>query len=82
MRILFTGGGTGGHFYPIIAIAQEIKNIATKERLVQPELYYMSNSPYNERVLFENNIKFISINAGKLRRDFSPINLLKNFFLT
>ena len=27
MKILFTGGGTGGHFYPIIAIAEELNKI-------------------------------------------------------
>jgi len=79
MRILFTGGGSGGHFYPIIAIAQEIKNLATKERLVQPELYLMSDDPYNERILFENNIKFVPVTAGKIRRDLSPLSLIKNF---
>jgi len=79
MRILFTGGGTGGHFYPIIAVAQEIRNIATQEKLVQPELFFMSDDPYNERVLFENDIKFIPVLAGKLRRDLSPISLIKNF---
>jgi len=33
MKILFTGGGTGGHVYPLIAIYREIKrmfNMATK----------------------------------------------------
>jgi UDP-N-acetylglucosamine--N-acetylmuramyl-(pentapeptide) pyrophosphoryl-undecaprenol N-acetylglucosamine transferase len=80
MKILFTGGGSGGHFYPIIAIAQEVRNYATKEKLVQPELYFMSDAPYNERVLFENDIKFIKVSAGKLRRDLSPLSIVKNFF--
>jgi UDP-N-acetylglucosamine--N-acetylmuramyl-(pentapeptide) pyrophosphoryl-undecaprenol N-acetylglucosamine transferase len=79
MKILFTGGGSGGHFYPIIAIAQEIRRLATEEKLVQPNLYYMSDGPYNERVLFENEIKFIKVSAGKLRRDSSPVSLIKNF---
>ncbi|HEC32658.1 MAG TPA: hypothetical protein ENI63_00165, partial [Candidatus Kaiserbacteria bacterium] len=25
MKIVFTGSGSGGHFYPLIAVAQEIK---------------------------------------------------------
>ncbi|HRZ30203.1 MAG TPA: UDP-N-acetylglucosamine--N-acetylmuramyl-(pentapeptide) pyrophosphoryl-undecaprenol N-acetylglucosamine transferase [Candidatus Paceibacterota bacterium] len=79
MKILFTGGGSGGHFYPIIAIAQEIRRLATEEKLVQPSLYFMSDGPYNERVLFENEIKFIKVNAGKLRRDYSSASLIKNF---
>ncbi len=80
MKILFTGGGSGGHFYPIIAIAQEIRRLATEEKLVQPSLYFMSDGPYNERTLFENDIKFIKVMAGKLRRDSSPLSWLKNFF--
>lgn len=79
MKILFTGGGSGGHFYPIIAIAQELRTYATKERLVQPEIYFMADAPYNERVLFENDIKFIKVSAGKLRRDSSPLSLIRNF---
>ncbi len=26
MRVIMTGGGTGGHIYPAIAIADEIRN--------------------------------------------------------
>lgn len=28
MKIVFTGGGSGGHFYPIIAIAESIQKIS------------------------------------------------------
>ncbi len=80
MKILFTGGGTGGHFYPIIAIAQEIRRLATVEKLVEPELFFMSDEPYNQQVLFENKIKFIQASAGKLRRDNSLLSIFKNFF--
>ncbi len=80
MKILFTGGGSGGHFYPIIAIAQKIRLLSTAEKLVEPELLFMSNEPYNQQILFENNIKFVPISAGKLRRDKSPLNFLRNFF--
>ncbi len=79
MKILFTGGGTGGHFYPIIAIAEEVKRLATAEKLVEPELLFMSDAPYNSQALFENNIKFVPVSAGKLRRDKSPLSFLKNF---
>lgn len=75
MKILFTGGGSGGHFYPIIAIAQAINDIQEKEKLVGVELFFMSNDPYNERTLFENGISYKQVSAGKMRRYFS----LKNF---
>lgn len=79
MKILFTGGGTGGHFYPIIAIAQEIKDIIFEKKLIKIRMYFSSNNPYNKKVLDENNIKFIYIPAGKWRRYFSMKNYLDIF---
>jgi len=34
MKIVFTGGGSGGHFYPIIAIAEAIRELEQKERIL------------------------------------------------
>ena len=79
MKILLTGGGTGGHFYPIIAIAAELNEIAKENRLVRPDFFYMSTDPYNEGLLFENNITFVEISSGKIRRHLSPINIFLNF---
>lgn len=80
MKILLTGGGTGGHFYPIIAIAEELNKISRENRLIRPELFYMSTEPYNEGLLFENNIVFEKVPTGKIRRKFSLGNLILNFF--
>ena len=79
MKILLTGGGTGGHFYPIIAIATELNNIAKENRLVRPELFLMSTEPYNQGLLFENNITFIGVTSGKIRRKISLVNIFLNF---
>lgn len=76
MKILFTGGGSGGHFYPIIAIAEKLNKILEREKIANAELYYMSTEPYNERLLYDNKIKFIKITAGKRRAYFS----IQNFF--
>lgn len=79
MKILFTGGGTGGHFYPIIAVAQEIKRLVDEEKLVPPQLYFMAPEPYNRRLLFEEGIEFIAMPSGKLRRYFSLLNFFDLF---
>ena len=76
MKILLTGGGTGGHFYPLIAIAEKLTEIADKEKIIDLKLYYMSDSPYDKRMLFENNIIYVQIPAGKMRVYFS----IRNFF--
>ena len=80
MKILLTGGGTGGHFYPIIAIAQELNELSKENRILRPELFYMSTEDYNEGLLYENGIIFKKVSTGKIRRNFSPQNIIKNFF--
>lgn len=79
MKILFTGGGTGGHFYPIIAIAEGLHKRVRERRILAPELYFMAPKAYNPRSLFENDIKFIACPAGKIRRYFSLLNFLDLF---
>ena len=76
MRILLTGGGSGGHFYPIISVAEELNSLAKEKRLLNLELFYMAPSPYNKGILFENNIIYKKNTAGKVRRYFS----INNFF--
>lgn len=76
MKIVFTGGGTGGHFYPIIAVAEKLNKMLEREKIAQVELYYMSTEPYNERLLFDNKITFKKVTAGKRRTYFS----VQNFF--
>ncbi len=79
MKILLTGGGSGGHFYPLIAVAEEINKIAKADNLVSAELYFMSDSQYDAEALIENDIKFIPISAGKIRRYASVLNFLDIF---
>lgn len=83
MKILLTGGGTGGHFYPLIAVAEEINKLVKEEKLLPVELYYMSDSPHDAGMLLANNIQFVKISAGKMRKYFSILNffdLFKTFF--
>ena len=79
MKILFTGGGTGGHFYPIIGVAQAIDKVTKEQHLLPPDLYYMAPNPYDPRALFDNNIIYRPIAAGKIRRYFSILNFFDLF---
>lgn len=79
MKIVFTGGGSGGHFYPIIAIAEAVRDLVREERLIDPELYYLAPMPFDEQALFENGIGYIKIRAGKVRRYWSIRNVTDTF---
>lgn len=79
MKILFTGGGSGGHFYPIIAVAEKLNKMLEHEKIADVKFYYMSTDPYNERLLYDNKITFKEITAGKMRAYFSVQNFLDLF---
>lgn len=79
MRIAFTGGGTGGHFYPHIAVAQSIEDLCLKKNLIEPELYYLGPQPFDKLALAEHDIVHVSTPAGKLRRYPSILNVFSVF---
>src|SRR3989344_430694 len=79
MKILFTGGGSGGHFYPIIAVAEQIEKIAIERKYLSPNLYFMSTDPFDERMLFDHHIEFLKVSAGKMRLDAPIKNILDSF---
>lgn len=79
MKIIFTGGGTGGHFYPIIAIVESIQKLTKEKKLLMPEMYFFAPTPYNQGLLFDHKIKYKKVSAGKIRRYFSILNFFDLF---
>ncbi|MEK7116583.1 MAG: UDP-N-acetylglucosamine--N-acetylmuramyl-(pentapeptide) pyrophosphoryl-undecaprenol N-acetylglucosamine transferase, partial [Patescibacteria group bacterium] len=79
MKIIFTGGGSGGHFYPIIAITESIQKIAKEKKLITPEMYFFAPTPYNQGLLYDHNIQYKKITTGKMRRYFSLLNFIDLF---
>jgi len=79
MKIVLTGGGTGGHFYPLIAIAEELQTVAEQEHIPELSIFYFAPTPYDEKLLFKHRINFRSIPAGKVRIYFSPKNISDMF---
>ncbi len=78
MRIVFVGGGSGGHFYPLIAIAEAIREKDQATGL-SSELYYMGPNAFNAEVLKSHDIKFVYIPAGKSRVYRSILNFFDYF---
>lgn len=66
MNVVFAGSG-GGHFYPLIAIAEELSALLEEEKVANVRLFFVSDAPYDERMLFEHHITFQKLPTGKLR---------------
>lgn len=84
LRIAFAGGGTGGHIYPGLAVADEFRAICKKNGKTA-RVYWIGNSRGMDKNIVEKNVDsdgersadfFYGIPSGKLRRYFS----IQNFF--
>ena len=71
-RILLTGGGTGGHIYPLLAVADEIK------RMTQGgvELLYLGIKHILNEEFVRRDIRVHRITSSKLRRYFALANFI------
>lgn len=75
---MFTGGGTAGHVYPLIAIIREIK-----KQYSQNDLHFFYVGPKDDfaaALLTKEGVYIKTIFAGKLRRYFSFQNFVDIFF--
>lgn len=75
IRIVLTGGGTGGHIFPLVSVAKKIRE---KERDVEL-LYIGSDNFLEKKVMSENGIPTKYVMSGKMRRYFSGSNFLDFF---
>ncbi|UMX47433.1 MAG: undecaprenyldiphospho-muramoylpentapeptide beta-N-acetylglucosaminyltransferase [Candidatus Nealsonbacteria bacterium DGGOD1a] len=75
MKIIFTGGGTGGHIYPIVAIVREIK----KKYGTDIQLSYIGpKDNFCNVVLARERVKVRHILSGKIRRYMDPLSIIQN----
>jgi len=66
-RIVLTGGGTGGHVYPALSVAEQLKEDPDVEAI----LYIGARDHLEERLAAERNIEFIGLSVGGMPRKLS-----------
>ena len=77
MKIVFTGGGTAGHIFPIIAIAREIKRNNPNGNF---QFFYIGpEDKFAKNLFYREGIEVKTIFAGKIRRYFSFQNIIDIF---
>lgn len=80
MRILITGGGSGGHIFPLIAVADALR-ARTKALSTQLDIRYFGD-PGDYRYFLEGKaIRISHIASSKWRRYFSIKNIFEPFKL-
>jgi len=78
MKILFTGGGTAGHIFPIIAVVREIRKNNPDGDF---QFFYIGPKDEFAKGLFsKEGIEVKTILAGKIRRYFSLQNIIDLIF--
>jgi len=75
LKVCLTGGATGGHLYPLVFVARELKKLANQNGL-KLDLCYLGVKPIDPEILKEEGIKIYSLPQIKLRRYFDFQNLI------
>lgn len=80
MRVVLTGGGTGGHLYPLVAVSQEIRKIAEEKKIISLDFLYVGAGVSDKSVFDAERISYKIISAGKWRRYASGMNIIDMLF--
>ncbi|MDP3731321.1 MAG: undecaprenyldiphospho-muramoylpentapeptide beta-N-acetylglucosaminyltransferase [bacterium] len=74
-RIILVGGGSGGHVFPLMAVAESLQKLAIQQGL-DLKLTLLGEGKFFEEAAKQSGLKYKKIMAGKIRRYFSLANLL------
>lgn len=77
-RIVLTGGLSGGHTFPLIAVSRALRELSKGESDIE-FLYIGSHGPFEEVAMQQEGIRMKFIWTAKWRRYFSLLNILDFF---
>jgi UDP-N-acetylglucosamine--N-acetylmuramyl-(pentapeptide) pyrophosphoryl-undecaprenol N-acetylglucosamine transferase len=71
MRVVVSGGGTGGHIFPALAVVESLRRLRRDAEL----LYIGGSTGMETQIVPERGVPFQAVTAKKLRRVLSPSTL-------
>jgi len=74
-RVVLTGGGSGGHVYPLLAVAEKLKEKSASLNFDLELAYLGPHDPFSA-ALEGRGIRMKYVLSGKYRRYFSLLNIL------
>ncbi|MDR2897271.1 MAG: UDP-N-acetylglucosamine--N-acetylmuramyl-(pentapeptide) pyrophosphoryl-undecaprenol N-acetylglucosamine transferase [Spirochaetaceae bacterium] len=72
--LVFTGGGTGGHIYPGLAVIDELQKVSDYS-----VVWLGSSTGVDRKIVEDHGVSFVGVPSGKLRRYLSFQNMLDLF---
>ncbi len=72
MRVAIAGGGTGGHVFPALTVARELRGPGEPVQL----LWFGQADSLEQRTATADDIPFSAIAVGKLRRERNPLRMV------
>jgi UDP-N-acetylglucosamine--N-acetylmuramyl-(pentapeptide) pyrophosphoryl-undecaprenol N-acetylglucosamine transferase len=79
LRVIVTGGGTGGHTYPALTTVTTLQRRLAETGAAPDVLWVGVAGGLESKIAERNHIPFRAITTGKLRRSTSPRDLARNF---
>jgi len=77
MKILLTGGGTGGHIFPLISVVREVLRLYPNNQKIK--FFYLGPpNGLHSILLSHEGIRVNWVLSGKIRRYINPLSILQN----
>ena len=76
LRVIVTGGGTGGHVYPALTTVRAVQRQLAEQGGAAEVVWVGARGGLEERVAGEAGIEFRAVATGKLRRARNPLRML------
>mgnify|MGYP005843183015 CR=1 FL=1 len=76
--VLFAGGGTGGHLYPALRLAEGVRTLATRRDLPNPKIAFIGNQDGIEGRILPGREQFFPITVQGFHRGSIATMIYKN----